>query len=124
MIPNHNQPIPTATAVPISGTQGKIYTAQPVTQAYAGHPYVQGDAQAQPQVVYAQAVPAQPVEPVRIQVQQQQPRQVQTIVTYERYCGPVTVLMGLILCLFIGPFAIFVVFCPCDEMPRRTVIRQ
>jgi len=93
------------------------YVAQPVTAQPVGQPQY---AQAQPQIVYAQPVQQQPPQVV---IQQQRPVE-RVVITNERYCGPITALIGLLLFLFIGPFAIFVILCPCDEMPRQQVYIQ
>ena len=76
-----------------------------------------GVVQGQPQPgynPYAQApVPAQPagVQPVG--------GTTTTVVavgpgTRTPYCGPITWIIILILCLFVGPFALFGLCCPCD----------
>mmetsp|Transcript_5850 Transcript_5850/g.6732 ORF Transcript_5850/g.6732 Transcript_5850/m.6732 type:complete len:122 (-) Transcript_5850:998-1363(-) len=121
MIGDNKNNIPTATAVPVNQAQGPVYTAQAVTYNQQNPQYQNYPQQAQPQVIYAQPVRA---EPVRVEVRQARPTVTRTVITYERYCGPVTVLLGLLLFFFIGPFAILVVFCPCDEMPKRTVLRE
>ena len=69
---------------------------------------------AQPQVVMAQP-----------QVVMAQPGQQATTVVMQggvpqKYCGPVSWLIGcLLFWFFIGPFAILVCACPCDDMPQQ-----
>jgi len=109
------------------GYAQSAYVAQPVQspalgEKTQGNPVVVQHNQqpVQQPVIYATAVPVQQ-QPQVTHVQYQQPPPRQTVVTVERYCGPISLIFGLLLAFFIGPFALLVFACPMDERPRQVI---
>ena len=54
------------------------------------------------------------------------PQQQQVVVTStgggQNYCGPISWAIGCFLFwFFIGPFAVFVFLCPCDQQPMNII---